>query len=280
MLVCINKHFSLFLLNNLRKLFTYSINILLSSFIADFISGNAIPVLLSIFIVAILYSSVGHGGASGYLAVMTIFSFNPQILRSSALLLNLFVSGIAFLQYYRKGYFKWNIFLPFAITSVPFAFLGGMMTLDTFLYKKILGFCLLFAVFRMILNIKTDSVQRNDLSFKVGLVTGAVLGFVSGIIGVGGGIFLSPLLLLLHWADMKETAAVSALFIFVNSAAGLTGILSSGLSFSSEIFIWVPAALLGGIIGSYMGSFKVSGKALRYVLSVVLLFASVKLFFY
>ena len=195
---------------------------------------------------------------------MTIFGFNPNILRSSALLLNLFVAGIAFFQYYRKGYFKWNQFLPFAVTSIPFAFLGGMITLETLLYKKILGFCLLFAVFRMILNIKTGGIQRKILSFKIGLITGAVLGFVSGVIGVGGGIFLSPLLLLLHWADMKETAAVSALFIFVNSAAGLTGILSSGLNLPSEIFIWVPVALLGGIIGS----------------SVVLLFASVKLFFF
>jgi uncharacterized membrane protein YfcA len=236
--------------------------------------------LLSIFAVAVLYSSVGHGGASGYLAVMTIFSFNPQILRSSALLLNLFVSGIAFYQYYRKGYFKWNLFLPFSITSIPFAFLGGLITLDTLLYRKILGICLLFAVFRMILDVKTEGVQRKNSSLKIGLVTGAVLGLVSGIIGVGGGIFLSPLLLLLHWADMKETAAVSALFIFVNSAAGLTGILSSGLSLSSEIFIWVPAALLGGIIGSYMGSFKISGKVLRYFLSVVLLFASIKLFLF
>ena len=236
--------------------------------------------MLSIFIVAVLYSSVGHGGASGYLAVMTIFSFNPHILRSSALLLNLFVAGIAFFQYYRKGYFKWNLFLPFAIASIPFAFLGGMITLDTLLYKKVLGFCLLFAVFRMILNIKTNSIQRKELSFKVGLITGAVLGFVSGIIGIGGGIFLSPLLLLLHWADMKETAAVSALFIFVNSVAGLAGILSSGLNLSSEIFIWVPVALLGGILGSYMGSFRISGKVLRYLLSVVLLLASVKLFFF
>lgn len=234
---------------------------------------------MSIFTVAILYSSVGHGGASGYLAVMTIFNFSPPILRSSALLLNLFVSGIAFWQYYRKGFFKMNLFIPFAITSIPFAFLGGMITLDTVLYKKILGFCLLFAVFRMVLNFKADSGLRKNLSFKIGLATGAILGFVSGIIGVGGGIFLSPLLLLLHWADMKETAAISALFIFVNSAAGLIGIYSSGLILSSEIFFWIPAALLGGIMGSYMGSFKISGRILRYLLSLILLFASFKLFF-
>jgi hypothetical protein len=236
--------------------------------------------LLSIFIVAILYSSIGHGGASGYLAVMTIFSFDPQILRSSALVLNLFVSGIAFFQYYRKGFFKWKLFLPFALTSIPFAFWGGLISLDPLIYKKILGIYLLFAVFRMITDIKPENSYKKNLSFQAGLVTGAILGFVSGIIGVGGGIFLSPLLLLLHWADMKETAAVSALFIFVNSTAGLTGILLSGLNLSTQILIWVPAAILGGIVGSYMGSFKISGKVLRYVLSVVLVFASIKLFLF
>lgn len=259
---------------------THSISILLSYFTFIFSPGNTELALLSVFLVAVLYSSVGHGGASGYLAVMTIFSFEQQILRPSALLLNLFVSGIAFFQYYRKGFFRLNLFLPFAIASIPFAFLGGMFTLDTFIYKKILGFCLLFAVFRMILNIKTDEIQRKNPSFKIGLVTGAILGFVSGIIGIGGGIFLSPLLLLFHWADMKETAAVSALFIFVNSAAGLTGILSSGLSLAPEIFIWVPAAILGGLIGAYFGSNKISGKTLRYAVSIVLVFASIKLFLY
>jgi uncharacterized membrane protein YfcA len=236
--------------------------------------------LLSIFFVAVLYSSVGHGGASGYLAIMTIFSFNPQILRSSALLLNLFVSGMAFLQYNRKGYFKWKLFLPFAVTSVPFAFLGGLISLDSFIYKIILGFCLLIAAFRMILNINTENISKKNISFQVGLAAGAMLGFVSGIIGVGGGIFLSPLLLLLHWADMKETCAVSALFIFVNSAAGFTGILLSDLSLSPQIFFWVPIALLGGIIGSYMGSIKISGKVLKYILSLVLFFASIKLFLF
>lgn len=241
---------------------------------------DAVIVLLGIFFVAVLYSSVGHGGASGYLAVMTIFSFNIQILRSSALLLNLFVSGIAFFQYYRKGFFKWKIFLPFALTSIPFAFLGGLISLDPLIYKKILGICLLFAVFRMITDIKAENKNRKNLSFPLGLVTGAILGFVSGIIGVGGGIFLSPLLLLLHWADMKETAAVSALFIFVNSAAGLSGILVSGLNLSTDIFIWVIAAILGGIIGSYTGSLKISGRVLRYILSLVLVFASIKLFLF
>ena len=132
----------------------------------------------------------------------------------------------------------------------------------------------------MVINIKIENINKKDLSFQVGLVSGAILGFISGIIGVGGGIFLSPLLLLLHWADMKETAAVSALFIFVNSAAGLTGILVSGLNLSTDIFIWVPAAILGGIAGSYLGSFKISARVLRYTLSLVLVFASIKLFLF
>jgi len=241
---------------------------------------SMIPVLICVLLVAVLYSSVGHGGASGYLAIMTIFSFDTQILRSSALVLNILVSGIAFVQYYRRSFFRSRLFFPFAATSVPFAFLGGLISLDPSVYKKILSICLLFAVFRMTLNVSGKDANRRGLPITVGFITGAVLGLISGIIGVGGGIFLSPILLLLHWADMKETAAVSALFIFVNSIAGLVGILSTRLELGPEILVLVPAAVIGGIIGSNIGSTRISGRVLRYVLSLVLIFASVKLFLF
>lgn len=234
-------------------------------------------IICCIMIVSFFYSSVGHGGASGYLAIMTLFGLEPQLLRTSALLLNIFVSGIAFYQYYRKGYFRWKPFAAFAMSSIPAAFLGGLIIINPDVYKKILGVCLLFAVFRMLFFLKEKDFVKKRVSIFAGVLIGAVLGFVSGIIGVGGGIFLSPVLLLFHWADMKETAAVSALFIFVNSIAGMLGILSTGLSFYPQIMIWIFAALAGGIIGSYYGSSKITGKVLKYILSLVLTFASIKL---
>lgn len=232
--------------------------------------------IFCIIIVAFFYSSIGHGGASGYLAVMTLFGLNVQLLRSSALILNLFVSGIAFYQYYRKGFFKWYIFYPFALSSIPASFVGGLITLNPEIYKKILGVCLFIAVLRIIF-VNKDKINSKRLSILAGILIGAALGFVSGIIGIGGGIFLSPILLLMHWANMKETAAVSALFIFVNSAAGIAGIWTSGTLFFTQVWIWILAAILGGLLGSYTGSSKASVKTLRYVLSSVLLFAGIKL---
>jgi uncharacterized membrane protein YfcA len=236
-----------------------------------------IYILICIVIVAFLYASVGHGGASGYLAIMSLFGLQPQMLRTSALLLNLFVSAIAFYQYNRKGFFKWKLFIPFALTSIPAAFLGGLITIAPGYYRIILGLCLLFAVFRMLFFLKEKITVRRKLPEYTGLLIGAVLGFVSGLIGVGGGIFLSPMLLLFHWADMKETAAVSALFIFVNSAAGILGIWSSGLNLHPQILVWVIAAVFGGLLGSYYGSSKLPVNILKYILSLVLAFASIKL---
>lgn len=230
-----------------------------------------------IIIVAFFYSSIGHGGASGYLAIMTLYNLEPQALRSSALLLNLFVSGTAFYQYYRKGYFRWNLFYSFAITSIPASFIGGIMSVNPSIYKKLLGISLLFAVFRMTFTFQSNGTLKKNVNIYTALIIGAILGFVSGILGVGGGIFLSPIILLLHWANMKETAAVSAIFIFVNSIAGLSGILSGGFTFYTNILIWVLAAILGGLLGSYFGSMKLSNVVLKYILAVVLTFASIKL---
>lgn len=236
--------------------------------------------LLCILALAFLYASVGHGGASGYLAIMTIMGFEPHVMRSSALMLNVFVSGIAFIQYYRKGFFQWRIFLPFALASIPMAFLGGRISPDIFVYKKILGVCLIFAVIRLLGFFGKDRDTLKPLPVIAGLIAGAVLGFVSGMVGIGGGIILSPVILLFHWARMKTTAAVSALFIFVNSIGGLGGLWSSGnLEAAGKIYLWAGVAVLGGILGGYVGSSKVTNKGLKYVLAFVLIFASVKLLF-
>lgn len=235
--------------------------------------------LLLLPCVAFLYASVGHGGASGYLALMALFSFAPETMKPTALLLNLFVAGIAFYHYYKAGHFNMKLFIPFAIASIPLAFLGGMIEIDASIYKKILAVLLIFAILKMLNVFGKESVLIKDLKLWQGLVVGGLIGFFSGLIGIGGGIILTPVILLLHWGKMKEAAAVSALFIWVNSAAGLFGQFSSGVSISSQSFILVGVALIGGFFGSYYGSKKFNNNLLRYMLAFVLIIASAKLFF-
>jgi len=239
---------------------------------------NIWPFLAILPVVAFLYASVGHGGASGYLALMAIFSLAPETMKPTALLLNLFVAAIAFYHYYKQGHFNKKLFLSFAMASIPMAFLGGTIDIDASIYKKILGVLLIFAILKMLNIIGKESQYIKDIKVWQGLLVGGVIGFFSGLIGIGGGIILSPVILLLHWGKMKEAAAVSALFIWVNSAAGLFGQLSSGVTLNSQSFILVGFALLGGFFGSYLGSQKFNNKHLRKVLAFVLIIASVKLF--
>ncbi len=234
---------------------------------------------LLLFLVAFLYSSVGHGGASGYLALMALFSFTPEVMKPTALLLNLFVAGTAFIQFYRGKHFIWKIFLPLALASVPMAFLGGMITIDASIYKKILGCLLLIPIARFIFfkNIPVDNLKEPGIGLPA--VIGAVIGFLSGLIGIGGGIILSPIILLLKWTNQKQTAAISALFIFVNSLSGLGGQLTRGIQFSTDMVAYVAIAFTGGLLGSYFGSLRFRQDLLKYLLAGVLLLASVKLLF-
>jgi len=232
---------------------------------------------LLIPIVAFLYASVGHGGASGYLALMALFSFPTPMMKQTALLLNLFVSGSAFYHYYRAGHFNKNLFIYFAIGSIPAAYLGGMGTLDLWIYKKILGFILFFAVARMLFTHTSEKRITQQISVIPALLMGIVIGYFSGLIGIGGGIILTPLILLLQWGNMKEAAAVSALFIWVNSASGLIGQFSSGVALSSATFILVALALAGGLLGSYYGSRRWNNRKLEYFLALVLTTAGIKL---
>ena len=230
-------------------------------------------------VIAFLYSSVGHGGASGYLALMALFSFAPGIMKPTALLLNIFVAGIAFFHYYKAGYFNKKLFLSFALTSIPFAFLGGMLDIEASIYKKILAVLLIFAILKMLDVFGKESKTIKDIKIWQGLIVGGVIGFFSGLIGIGGGIILTPVILLLHWGNMKAAAAVSALFIWVNSVSALLGQVSSGIAITSDTFILAAIAFVGGFIGSYYGSKKINNLRLRYLLAVVLIIASVKLFF-
>ena len=228
-------------------------------------------------VIAFLYASVGHGGASGYLALMAFFSFAPDFMRPAALLLNLAVSLIAFIQYYRKGHFDWRLFWPFALASIPAAYFGGQIEVGEDVYKKILGVLLLIAVIRLFdFRIWQDKDKKYP-SLIMALIIGASIGFLSGLIGIGGGIILSPIILLLHWADMKRTAAVSALFIFVNSLAGLAGLWTTGIVIEQKMIWMLMIAFAGGALGAYYGAGRFENSKLKWILAVVLIIGSVKL---
>jgi uncharacterized membrane protein YfcA len=212
---------------------------------------------------------------------MAIFSIAPDVMKPTALLLNLFVSLTSFIQFYRGGYFRMKLFLPFALASVPFAFIGGLVTIDASVYKQVLGWLLLLPVVRFLFfsNIQVDKQKKHSLIPAIAI--GAGIGFLSGLIGIGGGIILSPVLLLLRWADMKQTAAISALFIFVNSLSGLAGQFNSpkGIHFTTDMYLYVIIAFAGGLAGAYFGSIRLKQGILKYMLATVLLIAAVKLLF-
>ena len=237
------------------------------------------PILLILLlIVAFLYASVGHGGASGYLALMSLFAFPITFMKPTALVLNILVSGISFYFYYREKKFDWKLFYPFAITSIPFSFLGGIITIELHIYKIILATVLLFAVARLIGLFGKQKGDIKPINIPFALLIGALIGFLSGLIGIGGGIILSPVILLLGWADIKKSAAVSALFIFVNSISGLFGFLSKGGIVPISSVSLISVVLIGGILGGYFGSKKMNNTVLRNVLALVLLIAIFKLY--
>ena len=231
-----------------------------------------------IAVVAFAYAMVGHGGASGYLALMGVMGFAPDVMKPSALVLNLCVSLIAFAQFARAGHFKWKLIWPFAVASVPCAFLGGRITLDPLLYKRILAVCIVISALRLLGVFASRTREAREVPIPLALFIGAAIGMLSGMLGIGGGILLSPVLLLCAWADAKTAAATSAAFIFVNSAAGLVGMKTMTHVFDPSMIVWSSAAIGGGLLGSWIGARKAPEPRLRQALGVVLLLASVKLF--
>jgi uncharacterized membrane protein YfcA len=237
-----------------------------------------ILIVAAVFLVAVLYSSVGHGGASGYLAVMAFLAVSPGVTRPTALVLNLFVASISFVQFYRARHFDWKIFLPFAAASIPFAFIGGMIQLPTTIYKMILGATLMLAAIRLAINLNSAIEPRPPKTW-ICLLIGAILGLISGLVGVGGGIFLTPILLLMNWTETKKAAGISALFILVNSISGLLGNYAQVSQLPATVYLWISTAVIGGIIGSTLGSKKFNSMTLRRVLAFGLLVAGLKLIF-
>ena len=230
----------------------------------------------AILVVAFLYSSVGHAGASGYIAVMSLFGLAPAVIKPTALVLNILVACIGAWQFWRAGHFSWRLFWPFAVLAIPMAFVGGYLNLPTHLFKILVGIVLLFSAARFLYQATDDSVAHEP-SRPVAISWGIGLGLLAGLTGTGGGIFLTPLLLLMHWARIKTAAAVSALFILVNSISGLAGNLSSTKQFPAFVIALAIAALVGGTAGSYLGSKRFNHTVIKRLLAVVLLIAGTKL---
>jgi hypothetical protein len=232
-----------------------------------------------IFLAALLYSSVGHAGASGYLAAMGLLDVAPPVMKPTALALNVLVAAIATTKFYRARYFCWRTFWPFAVASVPCAFLGGVWALPVVTYTRLVAAVLVFAALRLFVSQPPSAPSWEPRPAPIGaaLVLGAGIGLLAGLTGVGGGIFLSPLLLLVGWADARRTAGVSAAFILVNSAAGLAGHLGALRSLPPFTPLWAVAAAVGGWIGAGYGSRKLGNLALRRLLAIVLVIASIKM---
>lgn len=238
---------------------------------------NETVLIVLIALVAFAYAMVGHGGASGYLALMGIAGITPDHMRPSALLLNLCVSGISFVQFARAGHFSWRGFWPFALLSIPCAYIGAGISLDHQVYKWILAGCIIFAGLRLLGLYDRDARVAQEAPLAAAIPIGAGIGLLSGMLGIGGGVLLSPVLLLFAWSNAKTAAATSALFIFANSAAGSAKLSSMPAAFTNDMLIWVAVAIVGGVVGSWVGARKAPEPRLRQALGVALLLASVKL---
>jgi len=225
-----------------------------------------------------LYSSVGHAGASGYLAAMALVGVTPAVMRPTALILNILVALIATGKFYRAGCFSWPLFWPFAVASIPLAYLGGSLSLPGTLYKQVVGLILLCAAYQLVRTASAATPTKSQaFSLPLALLAGAGIGLLSGLTGTGGGIFLSPLLLFLGWAETKQSSGVSAAFILVNSIAGILGLLSKAVVLPSALPVWATAAVVGGLMGAEYGSRRLATPTLRRLLALVLVIAGGKL---
>lgn len=239
-------------------------------------ASSFLILFLAVAVVAFLYSSVGHAGASGYIAVMALFGITSTVIRPTALVLNILVASIGAFQFWRAGHFSWQLFWPFALLSVPAAFFGGYLHLPAPSLKILIGLVLLFSAVRLIFR-RSDPPEAVPPTRPIGLAVGAAVGFLSGLTGTGGGIFLTPLLLFFKWARIRQAAAVSALFILVNSISGLTGYFSANRSIPSLGLALAPAVVVSGAIGSYFGSRRLPVRAISLLLATVLIIAGLKL---
>lgn len=237
-----------------------------------------------LFAVAVLYSSVGHAGASGYIASMALLGFAPEQVRPTALALNLLVGGIGLLRWWRGGHVRWRNVLPFVLASAPAAFLSAQIRLPRESYSLLLGIVLLVAaigVFRHASRAEAEdaAVQGRKVPWLPGLLVGAAIGILSGLTGTGGAIFLTPLLLFAGWMPTREASGTSVAFVWINSLTGLAGLLHSGQSLPSMLPLWLGVVALGALLGTQLGLQWLPVRGLRRTLGVVLLIAAGKLLF-
>lgn len=233
-------------------------------------------------VAAFAYASVGHGGASAYIAALALAGVAAAEMRPIALLLNVLVSAIGTYKFQRAGYFRWRLFWPFAVVSIPLAFVGGAVALPGHAYRILVGGVLVYAAWQLWRSARAGDEMREVRELPIGraMAIGASLGFLSGLTGVGGGIFLSPVLLMLGWAGTKQTSAVAAPFILVNSIAGLAGgFTMNAASLPAYIWLLALAVLVGGWFGAEYGSRRFANPLVRQILAVVLAAAGAKMIF-
>jgi uncharacterized protein len=233
--------------------------------------------VVGVFAVAVLYSCVGHAGASGYIAWMSLLSLAPAVVRPTALALNVLVASIATWQFVRAGHFNRRLFWPFVVLAIPAAFVGGTITLPTQTFKLLLGIALLCAAAHFALSASRQASATSEPPLWVALMAGAAIGVLSGLTGTGGGIFLSPLLLFMGWAGPKQAAAVVAPFVLLNSVAGILGNLSATQALPPYLLALLAAAGAGGWLGSRLGSLRLPAQAIKKFLAAVLVIAAGKL---
>jgi uncharacterized membrane protein YfcA len=232
------------------------------------------------FAAALLYSSVGHAGASAYLAAMALVGVSASIMRPTALVLNLFVATIVIVRFARAGHLPWRNLVPLAAGSVPMAFLGGSIDLPGEVYRPLVALVLLVGAWRLATaTAAPDDEEHPGVPLLPGIAVGAGIGLLAGLTGTGGGIFLTPLLVLAAWTGTRDAAGLSGAFILVNSIAGLAGVLSGGVSLPPAIPVWVASVVAGGLIGSWLGAARFSILNLRRALAIVLVLAAAKLVF-
>ena len=241
-------------------------------------TGEFLALAAALFAVALLYSSVGHAGASGYIAVLTLFGLGIEEVRPTALALNILVAAIGFIQWWRGGHFSWSLFWPFALLSVPAAFFGGWLHVPADYLRILIGVVLWFSAWRLLYR-KEDPSAVAQPARTTAVASGAGIGFLSGLTGTGGGIFLTPLMLFCRWAKVKEAAAVSSLFILVNSASGLAGYIKSGRDLPDLAWPLAVVVAVGGFLGSRLGSHHLPVRGIAVLLAIVLAIAGTKLVF-
>ncbi len=240
--------------------------------------GQTLTLIPLLFIAALLFSSVGHGGATAYLAAMALVAVTPETMRPAALILNIFVASIALYKFYQVRAFSIQLFLPLALSAVPFAFVGGLLTLPGHFYKPVIGITLVFAGWHIFSGAKKIGIEQiKQVSTVTLILIGSALGFLSGLTGIGGGVFLSPILLGFKWAETKVVSGVAAGFILVNSMSGLIGVMTKSPTLPTHLPYWVAAVILGGLLGSVYGSRKLANPTIRKILAVILVFAGLKM---